>query len=154
MNEVSPQSAGAVGRSKPFAFLIVGILAFVVMAFIGVRLLVMTKSTNEPSDTQGVVTSSISAPTASASPETTNVSSYSLAEVAKHATATDCWMAIEGNVYDVTTFIPTHPGGQAILQGCGKDATQLFNNRPGEGDSHSPRARTLMKDYLIGTLAQ
>ena len=80
---------------------------------------------------------------------------YTLDEVAAHATADDCWMAIHGNVYDVTSFIPRHPGGQAILEGCGKDATTLFETRPmGSGTPHSDRARDMMAQYQIGTLAQ
>jgi predicted heme/steroid binding protein len=80
--------------------------------------------------------------------------SYTLDEIAKHNQANDCWMAIEGQVYDVTSFIPQHPGGRAILEGCGKDATELFNTRPmGSGTAHSERARAMHPDYLIGKLA-
>ena len=75
-------------------------------------------------------------------------------EVAKHSTASDCWMAIEGNVYDVTSFIPNHPGGQAIALGCGKDATALFNSRPNNGTSHSNRARDILSGMQIGVLAE
>ena len=74
-------------------------------------------------------------------------------EVGKHAVSGDCWLAIEGNVYDVSSFIPKHPGENAILQGCGKDATEMFNSRPGKGTSHSEKARGLLEDLQIGVLA-
>lgn len=77
---------------------------------------------------------------------------FTLADVAAHSTAQDCWMVIEGKVYDVTTFIPNHPGGEVIVMGCGKDATTLFNKRPGEGTPHPEQAQALLPNYLIGTL--
>jgi cytochrome b involved in lipid metabolism len=78
---------------------------------------------------------------------------FSLEEVAKHNTKEDCWLAIEGNVYNVTEFIPAHPGGEALLQGCGTDATELFNTRPmGSGTPHSDKARDFLPDFFIGEL--
>ena len=78
---------------------------------------------------------------------------YTLEEVAKHDNKNDCWMVIDGKVYDVTEFISAHPGGSAILQGCGTDATQLYETRPmGSGTPHSQRARDLSESYLIGEL--
>jgi cytochrome b involved in lipid metabolism len=44
----------------------------------------------------------------------------SSSELALHNTESDCWVAYEGNVYDVTSFLPVHPGGSAkIAQYCG-----------------------------------
>lgn len=55
-------------------------------------------------------------------------SSYNLAEVAKHTTGSDCWMAIDGSVYDVSKYTSLHPKGTDYLKGCGTDATSLFSN--------------------------
>merc|ERR1719282_30838 len=53
---------------------------------------------------------------------------YSLDEVAKHTTKTDCWVVVSGQVLDVTSFLSQHPGGElAILTFAGKDATEEFN---------------------------
>ncbi|RKU47521.1 Cytochrome b2, mitochondrial precursor [Coniochaeta pulveracea] len=48
-------------------------------------------------------------------------------EVAKHNTKDDCWVIVHGRAYDVTEFLPEHPGGQKIiLKYAGKDATEEF----------------------------
>jgi succinate dehydrogenase/fumarate reductase flavoprotein subunit len=53
---------------------------------------------------------------------------YSLDDVAKHNTKDDCWVIVNGQVLDVTSFLPDHPGGEkAILLYAGRDATEEFN---------------------------
>ena len=55
-----------------------------------------------------------------------------LADVAKHNTKSDCWVVVDGQVLDVTSFLSEHPGGElAILTFAGKDATEEFNMRLG-----------------------
>ncbi|KAI9475878.1 MAG: FMN-dependent dehydrogenase-domain-containing protein [Benjaminiella poitrasii] len=49
-------------------------------------------------------------------------------EVAKHKTKDDVWVIIHGKVYDLTQFLPEHPGGQKIIMKyAGKDATSAFD---------------------------
>lgn len=49
-------------------------------------------------------------------------------EVAKHTTKDDCWVIIHGRAYDITEFLPEHPGGmKIILKYAGKDATEEFD---------------------------
>ncbi|KFA66307.1 hypothetical protein S40285_01866 [Stachybotrys chlorohalonatus IBT 40285] len=53
---------------------------------------------------------------------------FSAAEVAKHNTPESCWVVLYGNVYDVTDFLPSHPGGsKIILSLAGKDATEEYD---------------------------
>ena len=83
------------------------------------------------------------------------VITYTLNQVAEHNNKDSCWLAIEGKVYDVTPFVASgfHPGKDAILEGCGKDATELFNTRPmGSKTSHSEKARGSLAKYFIGEL--
>lgn len=80
---------------------------------------------------------------------------YTLVDIAKHTSPTDCWFAMEGKVYDVTKVIASgkHPGGETINEGCGKDATELFNTRPmGSGTPHSDKARESLGNFYIGEL--
>ena len=81
-------------------------------------------------------------------------SPITLEEIAKHDSKDSCWMVIEGKVYDVTKYIPNHQGGEMILSGCGKDATQMFNSRPNDGIPHSSRARSLLVNYYIGEISK
>ncbi|KAE8858869.1 hypothetical protein PTNB73_08349 [Pyrenophora teres f. teres] len=53
---------------------------------------------------------------------------FDYAEVAQHNTAESCWVVLYGNVYDVTRFLPKHPGGsKVILQLAGTDATEEYD---------------------------
>lgn len=76
-----------------------------------------------------------------------------MAEVARHDSEDDCWMVIEDQVYDVTAWIPAHPGGDRILRGCGKDATWFFQNRE-TGDGHSDAAYAALEPFAIGALGE
>jgi cytochrome b involved in lipid metabolism len=87
-------------------------------------------------------------------PVTTPVSaekSYTLAQVSAHKDATSCWTAINGGVYDVTSWIDQHPGGrEAILSICGKDGTSAFTNQ--HGGQARPAAE--LASFKIGVLAK
>lgn len=37
------------------------------------------------------------------------------AEVAKHSSKKSCWIVLDSKVYDVTKFLPEHPGGAPII---------------------------------------
>lgn len=48
-------------------------------------------------------------------------------EVAKHNSRDSCWVIVHGKAYDVTEFMPEHPGGpKIILKYAGKDATEAY----------------------------
>lgn len=79
-------------------------------------------------------------------------SGYTLADVAKHASQSSCWSAINGTVYDLTSWISKHPGGEsAILSICGKDGSAAFNNQHGGQRKPEQELASLPK---IGALAQ
>ena len=67
---------------------------------------------------------------------------YTLEDVAKHRKRDDCWTVWKGKVYDMTSYVDKHPGGDKILAGAGKDCTKLYNK-------FHPWVNA---DYLIGHL--
>lgn len=90
-------------------------------------------------------------PTAAAptpTPSTTQAG-YTMADVKKANTPAKCWSAIDGNVYDLTKWIPLHPGKEsAILFLCGIDGSNAFKaQHEGQG---KPSLR--LSQYLLGPL--
>jgi cytochrome b involved in lipid metabolism len=74
---------------------------------------------------------------------------YTLTDVAIHNSGTNCWSAINGGVYDLTSWINQHPGGpQAILRICGKDGSSAFNTKHGGQN----RPTNELAGFKIGTL--
>ncbi|KAI9033108.1 cytochrome b5-like heme/steroid binding domain-containing protein [Hyaloraphidium curvatum] len=73
---------------------------------------------------------------------------YTVQQLAEHRTEGDCWMAIQGKIYNVTPYLRYHPGGvKELLRGAGRDATKLFM------DAHSWVNVHLMLDKcLVGFL--
>ncbi|KDP41326.1 hypothetical protein JCGZ_15733 [Jatropha curcas] len=73
---------------------------------------------------------------------------YTMQEAAEHNTKDDCWIVIDGKVYDVSSYLDEHPGGDdVVLATIGKDATDEF-----EDAGHSESARELLESFCIGEL--
>ena len=73
---------------------------------------------------------------------------YTLKDVSIHNKKDDCWIIISNGVYDITEFLPIHPGGISIvMMVAGKDATDYFN------ELHRPEIlKEIGNNYLIGYL--
>ena len=77
---------------------------------------------------------------------------YSLQDVEQHKTKADCWMAIEGKVYNLSTYIDKHPTPPALVEAwCGKEATEGMQTK-GYGNTHSEFAWGMLAEYYIGDL--
>ncbi len=77
----------------------------------------------------------------------------SSAELAQHARFADCWMAIRGSVYDVSTYLPEHPSRpEVVLPWCGREASEAYETK-NKGRPHSARADELLADYRVGSFA-
>ena len=75
---------------------------------------------------------------------------YTKQQVSTHSTASNCWSIVSGKVYNLTKWIPLHPGGQAQIKAmCGKDATAGFTGQ----HSGSASAKASLAKYRIGTVA-
>ena len=42
----------------------------------------------------------------------------SVEEISKHNTPEDCWIVVDGKVWDITEFAPEHPGGGESTHIC------------------------------------
>jgi cytochrome-b5 reductase len=48
-------------------------------------------------------------------------------EIRQHKSVHDGWIVLKGKVYNLSPYLPYHPGGETVLkQALGKDVTQLF----------------------------
>ncbi|XP_078441678.1 cytochrome b5-like isoform X2 [Wolffia australiana] len=62
-------------------------------------------------------------------------------EAAEHSTREDCWIIVDGKVYDVTEYLSDHPGGDDIIVNVADEF---------EDAGHSKTARELLKGFCVG----
>ncbi len=95
----------------------------------------------------------VATPVVSGQPNSTLVT-LTVQEVAKHNSASDCWMIVNNLVYEVTKYANLHPGGsENIINYCGKDATDAFNSIK-DGRGHSSQADQQHTFLKIGNLGE
>lgn len=74
---------------------------------------------------------------------------FSMEEIRVANTEASCLTAINGNVYDVTKYIPIHPGGKSnIMKVCGGDGTAIFTKKHG-GDE---KPNLILRSFQVGIL--
>ena len=79
------------------------------------------------------------------------VTTYTIADVEAHSTKESCYTTIDGKVYDITSYIPHHPGGERdIMKICGRDGSSMFGRQHG-GDYET---ETKLASLYIGELTQ
>jgi cytochrome b involved in lipid metabolism len=113
---------------------------------------VSAAGSNNPSSVISVdnTTSDVNTNTNNAVVNTPKVTNLTLtgAIISQHNTAGDCWVTAGNNVYNVTSYIRSHPGGQSnITKYCGKDIAAAF-----AGQGHSANASNIFASYKIGTI--
>ena len=122
-----------------------------------------TMAPNTPAPTNKVIVASLSPrptpimlSTPTPSPATMNstiqcnsaVPQVPFAELSKHDDGQDCWVALHQNVFELTSFLRLHPGGNSTLAPCcGSDCTARFD------DQHNINMlEVYAKYYLVGPL--
>ncbi len=97
----------------------------------------------------------LTAPTETAAPDGTaspTDSGISVAEVQKHNTKNDCWSVVNGNVYDLTSYVSKHKGGAAVITAiCGKDGTKAFSGQHAGASKPNADLSSLLVGPLAGT---
>ncbi|KAL2195702.1 hypothetical protein P885DRAFT_39930 [Corynascus similis CBS 632.67] len=77
---------------------------------------------------------------------------YTLAEVESHNSRKSCFVTLGNNVYDVTDFIDSHPGGgDLVLDYAGKDIKDILEDEASH--AHSEAAYEVLEDSHVGFLA-
>ncbi|KAF2021694.1 sulfite reductase flavo protein alpha-component [Aaosphaeria arxii CBS 175.79] len=67
-----------------------------------------------------------------------------------HRKGSRMWIGVHGGVYDVTDFLPMHPGGTLIVAGsAGLDASKTFDDL---AHTSNPEVSSLLSKYFIGHL--
>ena len=78
-----------------------------------------------------------------------SLTSFTREEVSQHTKVDDCWIIIENKVYDVTKWLPKHPGGSMmILNLAGNDCTEEYKV------FHLYPSYTRLKPFLIGEVVK
>jgi cytochrome b involved in lipid metabolism len=90
--------------------------------------------------------------TSSASPKATSPTgtvTLSNAEIRTHNSKSDCWSIVNGNVYNLTSYVSRHPGGQSVIANiCGKDGSSAFTNQ----HSNQGRPNNVLSGFLLGAV--
>ncbi|KAK5124869.1 hypothetical protein LTR85_001059 [Meristemomyces frigidus] len=73
---------------------------------------------------------------------------FTYSDVSEHTSKKDIYLVIHDKVYNTTSFVDEHPGGEEVLLDVGgQDATEAF-----EDVGHSDEAREILEGLLVGTL--
>jgi hypothetical protein len=73
---------------------------------------------------------------------------YTWQQLGTHCHPSSLWLAIDGEVFDLTHFAQVHPGGREILMAhAGKDASAAFARA-----GHPELVQTLRRNYRIGRI--
>uniref|UniRef100_A0A915PRI2 Cytochrome b5 n=1 Tax=Setaria digitata TaxID=48799 RepID=A0A915PRI2_9BILA len=78
----------------------------------------------------------------------TGIQRVTRAQVAEHNSSNSAWICIGNKVYDLTTFLDEHPGGnEVLLRLAGLDGTEAY-----EDIGHSTDAQHLKENYLVAEI--
>ncbi|THV07108.1 fatty acid-2 hydroxylase [Dendrothele bispora CBS 962.96] len=76
---------------------------------------------------------------------------YDEEELSAHNSTSSCWVSRNDKVYDISKFLPDHPGGDdIILRYAGKDIGSVMADK--EEHEHSEAAYSMLDEYFIGKL--
>ena len=68
-------------------------------------------------------------------------------EIKTHNLKSDCWSIVNGNVYTLTTYVKSHPGGASVIANiCGKDGSKAFVNQ----HNTQGKPNNVLSSFLLG----
>jgi hypothetical protein len=147
----------AIAEPGTYSFLITARAKASITVAVGDREVPGTVSRGVVAATPSPVTTSTPAVTPATTPQpdatptpAVTQSGYTMADVRANATPAKCWTVIDKKVYDLTSWISSHPGGASPIRFlCGKDGTNSFKAQ--HANQSNPTAR--LASYLLGPLS-
>jgi len=101
-------------------------------------------STPAPTNTPAVT------PTPTPTPTATTFK-YTMELVRQNNSASSCWSVISENVYDLTKWINSHPGGSSAIRSlCGVDGTASYRSQ----HANQARPEQRLESFLLGPLSK
>jgi 4-hydroxysphinganine ceramide fatty acyl 2-hydroxylase len=78
--------------------------------------------------------------------------------VLQHNSKNNCWVVYANKVYNVTSYVSQHPGGQSVFNSttCGHDITNYLNGSASSGGLrhvHSSASYSILSTYFIANLS-
>jgi cytochrome b involved in lipid metabolism len=68
-------------------------------------------------------------------------------EIKTHNLKSDCWSTVNGNVYNLTSYVKSHPGGASVIANiCGKDGSKAFVNQ----HNTQGKPNNVLSSFLLG----
>lgn len=136
----------------------IGVVIGIVLVIGGVFLLSKSPTApvleSAPADANAPIATSTTSTAPSSTPTPVpaqKAGEYTLVDVSKHGNSSSCWSVVNGGVYDLTSWIGKHPGGdEAILKICGKDGSAAFNDQHGGMQKQA----NLLATFKIGVLVK
>lgn len=78
---------------------------------------------------------------------------FTTQDVAARNSRSACWISRNGKVYDVSTFLADHPGGDdLILNFAGKDVGDVMKDK--NEHEHSESAYEMLDEFVVGRLCE
>jgi len=72
-------------------------------------------------------------------------------EVKSHNSQSDCWSIVNGKVYNLTTYVKSHPGGAGVIANiCGKDGTNAFTKQ----HNTQGKPNSVLTEFLVGSVGE
>lgn len=83
---------------------------------------------------------------------TSSSQEFTMQDVAQHSSQSDCYVAFQGVVYNITSYLPNHPGGiRKATQMCGQNI-DTFSDQHSGGSFSSPQAQEMLVPLEVGKL--
>lgn len=109
----------------------------------------LLKESDDNVDEESSESSSSSTTTTVSIPQSILRDDIIMEEVKLHNRLDDCWVVLDGTVYDLTDFQTIHPGGAYMIQKhAGKDGTVAFHNLHRD----TSKFDGLLKQYVVGRM--